>query len=144
MSDQYQHNNIKPSQVEGFWVAVAAETLFLANLLILPVIAFVFLVILWLATRKNATPLALAHMQQTLSASIWAGMLLIVSNALILLLGGYQGMWVWVIVILYFTLVHSVMLMFGAFGLSKAMAAQTWRFPFFGRPLPDQPNPPDV
>ncbi len=127
----------KPTEVEGFAIAVAAEALFLANLLILPVLGFVLLLVLWLSTRHKAAPLALAHLQQTLSASIWAGALLIVSNVAILMLGGYEGVWLWVIVIMYFTLVHSVMLIFGAFGLSKAMAGQTWRFPFFGRPLAD-------
>ncbi len=125
-----------PTEVEGYWIAVAAEALFLANLLVLPVVGFVLLVALRWFTRSKAAPLALAHLDQTLSASIWAGILLIVANALILLLGGYEGVWVWVIVIMYFTLVHSVMLMFGAFGLSKAMAAQTWRFPIVGKPLP--------
>ncbi len=117
-------------------VAVAAEGLYLANLLLIPGIAFVALLLLWQRHRQAGSALAKAHLAQTMSASIWAGVLLIGANALILLLGGYHGPYVWVIVITYFTVCHAVLVMFGAFGLSKAMAGQCWRFPLVGRPLP--------
>jgi len=119
----------------GLGVAVAAESLYLANLLVLPGLAFVALVLLWRRQRAGA-PLARAHLAQTMSASLWAGVLLVVANALIVLLGGYDGPATWVIVITYFTVCHSALVVFGAYGLAKAMAGQCWRFPLVGRALP--------
>lgn len=118
----------------GVALAVAAEALYLANLLLLPGIAFVLLLWQW---RRRATvpPLAQAHLSQTVSGSLWAGVLLVLANALILLLGGYHGPYVWIVVITYFTLCHAMLVMFGAYGLAKAMAGQCWRFPLVGRPL---------
>ena len=121
----------------GTALAVGAEALYLANLLLLPGIAFVGLLALWWYWRERAaSPLAVAHLAQTVSASLWGGLLLVSVNLAILLLGGYHGPHVWVLLILYFTLVHSMLVMFGAYGLAKAMAGQCWRFPLLGRPLP--------
>jgi hypothetical protein len=120
----------------GEALAVQAQALYLANLLILPGIAFALLLRLYLRHRHSAPPLALAHLQQTLSGSIWAGILLVLVNLLILIFGGYQGVHTWIILILYFTMAHSTLVFFGAFGLSKALSGQCWRFPLLGRPLP--------
>lgn len=121
----------------GGATAVAAESLYLVNLLLAPGLGFLGLLALWWSGRAAAPPLAAAHLAQTLAASLWAGVLLVVVNALILLLGGYRGPYVWVIVITYFTFCHSLLVMFGAYGLAKAMAGQCWRFPLVGPRLPD-------
>jgi len=121
---------------EGAGVAVAAESLYLVNLLLAPGLGFVLLLALWWRARAGAPPLAAAHLAQTLSGSLWAGILLVIANGLILLLGGYQGPNVWVVVITYFTFCHSMLVLLGAYGLSKALAGQCWRFPLVGRPLP--------
>jgi len=122
--------------VPGTALAVTAEALYLANLLLLPGVAFVLLLWLWWRQRGDAAPLAAAHLNQTLSGSLWAGVLLVLANGMILLLGGYHGAHVWVVVITYFTACHSMLVMFGAYGLAKAMAGQCWRYPLVGRPLP--------
>jgi len=121
---------------EGGGTAIAAEALFLVNLLLLPGIGFVLLLWLWWRHREDSAPLARAHLSQAVSGSIWAGSLLIVANALILLLGGYQGPQVWVVLIIYFTVCHSMLVLCGAFGLAKAMSGQCWRYPLVGTPLP--------
>lgn len=121
---------------DGVGVAITAESLYLANLLLIPGLGFLLLFGLWWRRRGQAPPLAVAHLGQTMSGSVWAGILLIFANALILLLGGYDGPNVWAIVITYFTLCHSMLIMFGAYGLAKAMAGQCWRYPLVGRPLP--------
>ena len=125
------------SDTPGFGLAVTAEALYLANLLLLPGLAFVLLLWLWGRHAKQGPALARAHLSQTVSGSIWAGVLLVVANAVILLLGGYRGPHVWVVVITYFTVCHSMLIVFGAYGLAKAMAEQCWRFPLVGRPLPE-------
>ena len=125
----------------GEGLATTAEVLYLSNLLLLPGIAFAILVWLWWSRRNRVPPLAAAHLNQTVSASLWGGVLLVIVNGLILLLGGYQGINTWVILILYFTTAHATLVLLGVLGLSKAMAGQCWRFPLIGRPLP--PNCPD-
>ncbi len=124
------------AETRGSGAATAAEALYLANLLLAPGLAFAALLLLWWRSRESAPPLLRAHLAQTLSASLWGGVLLVLVNLLILALGGYRGAHVWVVVITYFTLVHSMLVVFGAYGLAKAMAGQCWRFPLVGRPLP--------
>lgn len=123
-------------EVAGGGIATTAEVLYLVNLLLAPGIGFLLLVWLWLRQGDDVSPLAASHLAQTLSGSIWAGLLLVVANALILILGGYRGPYVWVVVITYFTFCHSMLVVFGALGLAKAMAGLCWRYPLVGRPLP--------
>lgn len=121
---------------EGKTTAVAAESLYLVNLLLAPGLGFIALLILWWRAHADAPPLAAAHLTQTVTASLWAGLLLIIANAIIVTVGGYHGPYTWVVAITYFTICHATLVMFGAFGLSKAIAGQCWRFPLVGRPLP--------
>jgi hypothetical protein len=123
-------------EVPGLGLAVAAESLYLANLLLLPGLAFLVLAGLHLRAGVDTPRLAAAHLAQTFAASLWAGGLLVAVNGLILLLGGYRGAHTWVLVILYFTVCHSTLVLLGVVGLAKAMAGQCWRYPLVGLPLP--------
>jgi uncharacterized Tic20 family protein len=127
----------EPDTAPGQDLAVAAESLYLANLLLLPVLSFAALVWLYLRQDRATPPLARAHLAQTLAASLWAGVLLVGVNVAILLVGGYDGPNTWMVVIVYFTVFHSTLVVLGILGLAKAMAGQCWRFPIVGRPLPD-------
>lgn len=118
-------------------IAVTAEVLYLANLLLLPGLAFLALLVLWAAHRRTAAALARCHLRQTVSASLWAGALLILANALIILLGGYHQPSTWVIVILYFTIFHSTLVLLGVLGLARAMAGQRFVYPVIGRRCDD-------
>jgi len=120
----------------GEGLAIVAESLYLGNLLLAPGLAFAALLWLYLSRRREATPLAAAHLDQTVSASVWAGILLIGVNGAILLVGGYDGPNVWTVVIVYFTVFHSTLVVLGILGLARAMAGQCWRYPLVGRPLP--------
>lgn len=122
--------------VPGTAMAVAAEALYLANLLLAPGLAFLVLAFLYLRFHAQVPPLADAHLSQTFFASLWAGVILVLVNGLILLLGGYTGAHTWVIVILYFVLAHAFLVLLGAMGLARALSGQCWRFPLVGRPLP--------
>jgi uncharacterized Tic20 family protein len=121
----------------GQELAVIAESLYLANLLLLPGIAFVILLVLYWRRARSAPPLALCHLRQTLSASLWAGMLLVMINGLIIALGGYTAAQLWVIVILYFTIGHSTFVMLGILGLARALAGQKFVYPLVGRACPE-------
>ena len=127
--------NLTPDTA-GVGLAVAAESLYLANLLLLPGIAFAVLVYLNVRASPDTPKLATEHLHQTVNASLWAGALLVIVNAMIVLLGGYTGAHTWVLVIIYFTVCHSTLVLLGVIGLAKAMAGQCWRYPLVGRPLP--------
>lgn len=121
-------------QAAGQALAVTVEVLYLINLLLLPGLAFMVLLILYLRHIKHAPPLAVCHLRQTMSASLWAAIVLIAVNVLIVTLGGFTSSWTWLIVILYFTLCHSALVLLGTMGLAKAMAGKVYRFPLVGRP----------
>jgi uncharacterized Tic20 family protein len=119
---------------EGQNLAVAAEALFLVNLMLAPGLAFLGILWLWLKRRKTAPPLARCHIEQTFAASLWAGLLLVIANVAVIGLGGFQSVWTWVIVILWFTCVHSTLILLGVWGLVKAMAGKEFVYPLVGRP----------
>ena len=54
-------------------VAIAAESLYLVNLLVAPGLGFLLLLGLWHRSRDDAPPLAASHLAQTISGSVWAG-----------------------------------------------------------------------
>lgn len=128
-------NNLSDTDEEqpGQTLAVYAELFFLLNLVFLPVLGFIILTILYLRYRDTAPALARCHLRQTFNASIWAGIMLVLVNGLIILLGGYDSPSVWLIVILYLTSIHSVFIMFGTFGLTRAMNGKHYHYPLIGR-----------
>jgi len=118
--------------VPGRATAVAAEALYLANLMLIPGLGFVALLVLWWRERERAPELARGHLRQTVAASLWAGVLLVAANAAIILLGGYDSAYTWIVVVLYFTTCHSSLIFCGAIGLSRALAGKPFRFPLIG------------
>ena len=130
-----EHDSAPPEALApGQNIAVAAEALYLANLLLLPGLAFIGLLVVYERYIRTAPALAVCHLRQTLSASLWAGALLLAANISILLLGGYRSTNTWMVVIIYFTTCHATMVLLGVMGLAKAMAGQTYRYPLVGRP----------
>lgn len=118
----------------GQTLAVSAEALYLVNLLLMPGLAFVILLILYFRYRHTAAPLAVCHLRQTVSASIWAGIILIAVNVFIILMGGYDWAWTWVIAILYFTVCHATLILLGSLGLASAINGKVFIYPLIGRP----------
>ena len=128
--NRYQTEQHAPGQT----LAVVAESLYLANLLILPGIAFVFL--FWLRRNNPKAPLlAHNHLKQTFHVSLWGGLLLSLFTFIFLALGGLQWAWTWVLVIMYFTCVHSILVICGMLGLARAMAGKPFRYPLIGPKL---------
>jgi uncharacterized Tic20 family protein len=121
-------------EVPGQTLAVVAEALYIANLLLLPGLGFIILLRLYFRHRASAPALAVCHLRQTVSASIWAGVLLVIANLAILLLGGYTSVNTWTVAIIYFTTCHSTLVLLGILGLAKAMAGQSFIYPLVGRP----------
>ena len=129
--EQQQPEPVTPGQ----GLAVTAEALYIANLLLLPGLAFVALLIVYIRNIQTAPALAVCHLRQTLSASLWAGALLLVANIIIVMLGGYRSPGTWMVVIIYFTTCHATLVLLGVLGLARAMAGQCFRYPLVGRPL---------
>ena len=113
-------------------LAVTAEALYLINLLLLPGIAFIWLVLLYRKHRDEASPLALCHLRQTLVASIWAGVLLVPFTLLTIAVGGYDSIGAWTVALIYFISCHNSLILLGVVGLSKAMSGQLWRYAIIG------------
>jgi len=120
-------------------LAVLAEALYLINLLLLPGIAFALLLGLWVKYKGSAPPLARQHLKQATFVSLVGGLLIVTLSGLVLALGGLDWEWTWVMLILYFTCIHSTLVLFGMYGLIKAMSGQIWRFPLIG-PKIDAPK----
>ena len=118
--------------VDGQGLAVVAESLYLTNLLLAPGIAFGVLLWLWFKHKDTTPLLARRHLKQTTFVSLYGGILIVSFSVLFIALGGLHWEWTWVLVILYFTCIHSTLVLFGMFGLSKALAGQPWRYPLIG------------
>ena len=111
-------------------IAILAETLFLANLLLIPVVPFLVLLSLFLKYRNNADSLAFNHIRQTFIASLWAGFFIVVVATIFYFFSTVSEAVTWTIIITYFTCIHSLFVMYGIYGLAKAMAGQEVKFPF--------------
>jgi uncharacterized Tic20 family protein len=120
-------------------LAVLAEALYLGNLLLAPGICFAILLWLWIRNKDSAPHLARQHLKQTTFVSLYGGLLIVVLSGLFIAFGGLDWEWTWVAVIMYFTCVHSTLVMFGMFGLAKALAGQTWRYPLIGPAVDNDP-----
>ncbi|MCW8825782.1 MAG: hypothetical protein OQK78_05085, partial [Gammaproteobacteria bacterium] len=68
-------------------------------------------------------------LQQTISASIWAGVLLVAVNLMIFMTMGYDSPYIWMVVLIYFTMGHSAFILLGVFGLSRALAGKQFNYP---------------
>lgn len=118
-------------------LAVAAEALFLINLMILPVIGFGLLMLLWLFKRNHPSPLVRNHLQQTVTVSIYGGFILVGLSVAVFLLGGFDNPWSWVIGVLYFVCLHAALIIFGVMGLNAAILQRPYRYPVLGPRLKD-------
>lgn len=123
----------EPAEIPGYRLAVAAESLYLVNLMLAPGLAFMPLAWLWLKHGRDAAPLARCHLDQTFWVSLIGGTAIVGAIALVIAAGGLDWAWTWVIVVLYFTLIHSTLIMFGMVGLAKALSGKLYVYPLVGR-----------
>jgi uncharacterized Tic20 family protein len=112
--------------------AMQAEALYLINLLLAPGLAF--LLLLWLAHRHRASanPLTRCHLRQAVTASLWAGLLLIAVPALFVLTVDLDRPAAWILLLLYVLCCHATLVLLGVLGLSRAIAGQTFVYPLPG------------
>lgn len=122
-----------PADVPGYRLAVTAEALFLINLMLAPGLAFLVLAWLWHKHHRDAEALARCHLDQTFYVSLIGGAAIFVAVTLVILAGGLDWAWTWVIVVLYFTLIHSTLILLGSLGLAKALSGKRYVYPLIGR-----------
>lgn len=116
----------------GKALAVAAEALYLCNLLLLPLLAFLLLLMLHYRYSRSGNELATMHLRQTVGASVWAGVLLLPIPLLTLAISGTDSPMGWTVSILYFVVCHAALVLAGALGLARAMAGKPYRYPLIG------------
>lgn len=132
MSTESNSDNIEKVQANETNIAILAETLFLANLLLIPLIPFLVLFSLYRKYSKKPGSLAFNHIRQTFIASLWAGVFIVCVVGVFYFLSNVSAAVTWTIIITYLTCVHSLFVMLGIYGLAKAMASQTVKFPLIG------------
>ena len=128
------HHDVLPP---GQNLAIAAEALYLANLMLAPGLAFLAIAWLWLKHRAATTPLpplARCHLDQTFFVSLWGALLIVIACSAFIAVLGLDSEWTWTYVVIYFTCIHSMLIMFGIVGLAKAMAGKPYVYPLIGRP----------
>ena len=122
---------VAPSDT-GQSLAVWAQSLYLANLLLAPGLAFGVLFWLWQRHKDTAPLLARQHLHQATMVSLVGGVLIVVLSGAWVAFGGLDSAWTWVVVLTYFVCIHGTLVLLGMFALSKAMAGQPWRYPLIG------------
>jgi len=129
----------KPSgNPDGKDFAILVESLYVANLLILPGFAYLYLIYLFLTKHGKLPPLARSHLEQTMAASIWIVIIFFIAALTTMTLNtiGIEDLTLWILVIITFTIIHATMVLLGVIGLSKALSGKCWKYPIVGKPLP--------
>ncbi|HFB64709.1 MAG TPA: hypothetical protein ENJ60_04130 [Aeromonadales bacterium] len=106
-------------------VASRATIASLLNLTFLPVIGFIWLLIIM---KKSASD-SLAHYYARfgIKLNLVAALLLGVVSLLMIYLGGFHSPWTWVYVIGYFTLVHSLFIVAAVWAMIRSWSGQQLR-----------------
>lgn len=112
--------------------AVVAEVLYLVNLLLVPGLAFLALLLLFRRHRDSDDALIRIHVRQAFTASLLAGVLLVVVPALIALMGDLRQPGVWTLLLLYFVSCHGALVLLGVFALARALAGKPYAYPLLG------------
>ena len=90
----------------------------LLNLTLLPVISFIAL--LWIYKKTTADAIDHYHTLLGIKINLIAAAVLFLVSALMIFLGGFDSPWTWVYVISYFTLVHTIFIVFALWALVRA------------------------
>jgi hypothetical protein len=120
------------SEIPDRKMAIIAESLYLLNLVMIPGLAFIVLVWLFIKYEGGAIKISGCHLRQTFSASIWAGLLLGLVTWVMLSTMNHDSHYTWMIVIPYFVICHSVLVLLGIMGLAKALAGREFHYPIIG------------
>jgi uncharacterized Tic20 family protein len=133
-----ENNQLDGQDIEGKNSAILIESLYVANLLILPGLAFMALLYLFMTKHDKLPVLAKSHLEQTISACVWIAVMFLIASTTIMIMrfSGVEDVTLWMIVVILFTMLHASMVLLGIVGLSKALSGKCYRYPVFGKAMP--------
>ena len=99
----------------------------LLNLTLLPVISFIGLLLIYPKTEANT--IDRYHVLLAIKINISAAIVLFLVSSLMIFLGGFNSAWTWVYVITYFTLVHTIFIIFAVWALVRAWSGDKLKNP---------------
>ena len=120
-------NTILSPSKSDIKLASKAAALSLLNLTLLPVIAFIGLLLI----RKDSSIESIAryHTDLGIKLNIIAAIVLFVVSGVMILFGGFNSPWTWVYVISYFTLVHTIFIIVAVWALVRSWSGDQLRDP---------------
>ncbi len=98
----------------------------LLNLTILPGIGFIWLLLIYKKSISESSPQAIDsyHAKLGIKINLIAAAALFLVSALMIFLGGFHSPWTWVYVISYFTMVHTIFIVFAIWALVRAWSGE--------------------
>ncbi len=97
----------------------------LLNLTVLPGISFIALLFIYKKTQPNN--IDHYHAVLGIKINVMAAIALFLVSALMILLGGFNSPWTWVYVISYFTIVHTIFIVFAIWALVRSWSGDKLR-----------------
>lgn len=107
---------------KGNRVAIIAQSLYLANLLLLPGLSFIALIV-YFYREKLSLAIARIHLYRSLQLSVLAGFLIIVVPALVIILSPQFDASL-MVMLLYFVTIHAALVLVGMLNLARAMSGR--------------------
>ena len=121
------------ASAEDVRLSIAIESLYLANLLLAPAIAYAMLLWLHFSGRTANQPVARCHLAQALRGGLLGVVLPLATVAYIVASGGFVQLGAWVAAEVYIIFIHTPLILLGLAGLLKAMAGRPYVFPLIGK-----------
>ena len=110
-----------------------AHMLFLLNITVLPVIAFIWLLINYSKIGEADNKTVIHHYRQSIIANVMSGILLVIVSAGIVFGGGLDSPYMWMWLILYFTSIHSLLILLAVFAYFRAKAGRPYSYPLVSK-----------
>ncbi len=115
-------NNVTEEHIKRASNATIASLL---NLTFLPVIGFIWLMIL--SSKTQPDTIEHYHTSLGIKLNIMAAIALGVVSTMMIYFGGFDSVWTWVYVICYFTLVHSLFIIIAVWAMIRSWSGQKMR-----------------
>ena len=116
------NNNMTEADIKRASNATVASLL---NLTFLPIIGFIWLMVL--SSKTQPGTIAHYHTSLGIKLNIMAAVALGVVSSLMIFLGGFNSVWTWVYVICYFTLGHSTFIIIAVWAMIRSWSGQKLR-----------------
>ena len=118
-------SNLTNSNKEQLKNASNAALASLLNLTLLPVLGFIGLLLIYKKTKPGQ--IDHYHVLLGIKINLTAAAALFLVSALMIFLGGFNSPWTWVYVISYFTIVHTIFIVFAVWALVRSWSGDKLR-----------------